>query len=100
MKTLFLKKNCGYNRATVIPIIQKILVYSMKFCYKNISEIRNVIFVFQNFQSFWKTKKIFFLIHMKSEKSINLFEWKKKIYSKEKKEKKQIYGTIIIFLFY
>ena len=42
--TLFkIKKNHNYNRL----ITRKILEIDMKFCYKNISEIRNVSFICQ-----------------------------------------------------
>ena len=43
------EKNWGYNRATVCSIIRKILECDMKSRYKNISKIRNVTFIFQNF---------------------------------------------------
>ena len=49
MKIPFLKKNWDYNSATYRSIIQKILVCDMESCWI-MSEIRNVTFIFQNFQ--------------------------------------------------
>ena len=44
-------KSWGYNLATVGLITRKILVCDMKSWYKNIAKIRNVTFIFQNFQT-------------------------------------------------
>ena len=73
MKITFLKKNWHYNRATT----RKILVCDMISCYKNISKIRNVTFIFKSFQNnFQKRKKKLEKIHMDFEKSTNVFEIK------------------------
>ena len=45
----------------------------MEFRYKNISKIRNVAFVSQNFQTNFQIRKKIEKIHMHVEKSINLF---------------------------
>ena len=57
-KIPFLRKNRGYNRATVSSIPRKILVCDMESWYKNISKIRNVTLIFQNFQKRNKIDKI------------------------------------------
>ena len=48
----------------------------MESCYKNMSKIRNITYIFQRFEKN-KNIKIFFLIPMVSEKSMNLFEIEK-----------------------
>ena len=56
-KIPFLKKNWGYNRATVTSITRKILACDMKSWYKNVCKIRNVTFIFQNFQNTFQKRK-------------------------------------------
>ena len=72
-----LKKNRGHYRATVSSITQKKHVSDMEFCFKNSSNIRNVTFIFQNFQKNSKGKQKIEKIHVDSEKSINSYEMKK-----------------------
>ena len=62
MKIPFLKKNVAYDRATIGLIIRKILVSDMESCYKNISKIRNIKFIFQNIQKSKKKLKQFIWI--------------------------------------
>ena len=69
----FLEKYGSYNCATVRSICLKIRVCGTESCYKKISKIRNVMFIFLNFQ---KQKKIE-NIHTDSEKSINTYGIKK-----------------------
>ena len=57
-KVPFLRKNRGYNRATVSSITRKIFVCHMEPWYKNISKIRNVTLISQNFQKRNKIDKI------------------------------------------
>ena len=52
------EKNRGYIRETFSSITQKILLYDMEYCYKNVFEIRTVTFVSQNFQKKFQRKKI------------------------------------------
>ena len=59
MKILFWEKNQGYNRAIVSSMTRKTLVWDMESCYKNISEVRNVTSIFQNFQKRKKGEKIY-----------------------------------------
>ena len=47
-KYRFWKKNRAYNRATVSSITQKILLCDMESWYKNITNIPNVAYIFQN----------------------------------------------------
>ena len=68
MKITFLKKNWDYNRVTVSPIIQKILVCDIESCYKDISEILNVTFSFQNLQNVFQNRKEIEKIHMESKR--------------------------------
>ena len=72
-----MKKNWGYNHATVCSIIRKILECDIEFWYKNISIIRNVRFIFQNFQKNFQKQKKIEKIPMDSKKS-NQFIWNKK----------------------
>ena len=51
------EQNQGYNCAIVSLITRKILVYDIKYCYKNISKIRNVTFFFFYFQIFFQNRK-------------------------------------------
>ena len=48
--TISEKKLRGYTREIISSITQKILACDMAFWYKKISKIRNVSFIFQNFQ--------------------------------------------------
>ena len=43
----------------------------MDSCYKNVTEIRNVTLIFQNFQFFFQKRRKKLKIHMDSEKSIH-----------------------------
>ena len=52
---------------------RKILECDMESCYKNISKIRNISFIFQNYEKKFSTKKIV-NIYLDCEKSMNLFE--------------------------
>ena len=70
----FKKKNWGYNRTTVSSMTQKIFVCDMGPWYKNMPKIRNVTFIFQNFQNvkknsygFWKINE--FIQKKKQDKS-------------------------------
>ena len=54
---------------------RKILECDMESCYKNISKIRNISFIFQNYEKKFSTKKIV-NIYLDCEKSMNLFEKK------------------------
>ena len=62
----------------------------MEACYKNISKIRNVTFIFQNFQRYFQKRKKIEKIQMDFEKSINPFGIKNRI------SHLIIYGTIIL----
>ena len=64
-KYFFWKTNWGYIHATVCSITQKIVIRNMESCYKKISKIRNVTFIFFNFHTnFQKRKKKIDKIHM------------------------------------
>ena len=54
--TAFVKKK--KNDATTVQLFRKILVCDMESWYNNISKIRNITFIFQNFQKRKKIEKI------------------------------------------
>ena len=60
-----------------IPFLTKILLCDTESWYKNISKIRNVTFISQNFQKHFQKRKKNSKIQMVSKKSINWFEMRK-----------------------
>ena len=69
-KTLLMKKNQRYNRATISSVTRNIIVCYMECCHEITSEIHNVTFIFQNSKKI-KNVKTIEKIPMNSEKSIN-----------------------------
>ena len=68
-----LKKIKVINYPEQVSIIRKIFDYDTGSCYKNISKIRNIKFIFENFAIFFKNVHKIEIIHINSEKSINPF---------------------------
>ena len=73
--TVFDLRNQGCTGSIVSSISRQIRLCDMESCYKNLSETRNVTFIFLNFQKInLKTLENIEKIHMDSEKLINSFE--------------------------
>ena len=77
LKMLFLNKNVGYNCKTAL-ITRTLLECDIKFCYRNISIIRNVTVLSKIKKKIKSVKKIN-KIHMDLKKSMNSFELKERI---------------------
>ena len=52
------------NRATISSISRKIIVYNIETFHRNVSEIRNVTFIFQNLQKKIQKRKLKDFIHV------------------------------------
>ena len=63
-----LKKIKGYNRKTVSSNNRTTLGWHTEFYYKKISEIRNIRFIFQNFEKKFQKRKKNVKMSMDSEK--------------------------------
>ena len=57
LNTVFEQKKLDCNRATVSSMTRKILVCDMEYWYQYLFKIRNVSFIFQNFQKNFKNVK-------------------------------------------